>query len=221
MEVTFDLNEPTKIIVELDRDDGLNANYGSADAVGSADIVGSIENNGNVASYVDDNDGVEGSDTTSGELAEASRTTKRQCGRRTSLVGEDGLVRTMANIRTDESGGHRAGKGRWLGRLRCRRSGSAAQTISEMQAAGDAEAKSKVKEIGESQPLLESQVEKGKMATSEKSKSKVVPRNKVIEVVDAFQLIMDTDGWGAEIESQEFTQRTEQYIHDFTIDLFG
>ncbi|KAK9169189.1 hypothetical protein Syun_001329 [Stephania yunnanensis] len=51
--VIFDLNEPMEIIVELDHDDGLNAAYGSA------------EDSGNAASYVDDNDKVEGSNTTS------------------------------------------------------------------------------------------------------------------------------------------------------------
>ncbi|KAK9139021.1 hypothetical protein Scep_008702 [Stephania cephalantha] len=80
-------------------------------------------------------------------------------------------------------------------------------------------------EIGESQPPLESQVEKGKkkkVAPSKKSKRKVVARNKQVhEVVDSSQHNMDTDGWGAESESQEFTKGTEQDIHDLNVDFFG
>ncbi|KAK9098382.1 hypothetical protein Syun_025427 [Stephania yunnanensis] len=64
---------PIERTVKLDCDDRVNADYGSVKVMGSTEVMGSAKDNGQATSDVNDNDGVEGSNTASAPAHEMIR----------------------------------------------------------------------------------------------------------------------------------------------------
>ncbi|KAK9163256.1 hypothetical protein Syun_004158 [Stephania yunnanensis] len=196
-------------IVKLDHEDGVNDDYKSADVMESADVVGSTDDSGNAASYVDENDRVESSDITGASALEIGMVFDsledvkfffKQYGKRIKYVRVGRIDNVTFNERDIRN---------YIESVRRLRLGNgdaeaiqqhfmrkqkqnpnffhfmALISLNELRHGKDNNvgyAYQQVIEIGDSQPPLKSQVEKGKKknaAPSKKLKRKVVARNKM------------------------------------------